>query len=483
MAVPRFEQVSFNAGISKFEDRGPDGSSKFLSALDIRRNVNSLYCAQALTDDLAAGTMTDLSLFQVPSFDGNTYHGCRDGKIFSRHPDGTYHLVYTDSEQIRGMSEYYDSASSTFLIWTTPTKVHCKKLIGTAYSNSEPWSDVDNPVPASATAFPKTDLTSATWHTAKWALGNLYIANADKLALVGWDGSYTNTALQLTPESLTKCMIEKGIYMYIGCDRKGNLNFSSAFAWDGGQAQNFNDQNIVSIKSINAMIDTEIPLAQVGTDGEVMYVDMSTKLPLYRFPGGGQVNPDGVDADSGMSLFGVYGNGTGNTGVYSVGRREKDRTYCVSFEYPLDCDEIGSVKKIGSDVFVTYKKGINYGVKHIDVNNKATGIFQTLDWKARVAGGETIPTWANIILTSTPLPSGCSVDVYRRMDKVITGGDDGNGFYQCNITDLTPSVITPGALEMTYLSGDKGKIAELKLVLHPNGNLSPEVLKIEWLMP
>ena len=140
----------FRGGISDYQNAGVLGSFKFGSNLDIRNDNDSLKSGQALADDLASGTMTDIALFIVNASDGNSYHFCRDGKIFKRTSTGTYTLVYTDSSGvITGAAEWVNDNGNKFLYWSTLTKLHRKEIPG--LSN---WTDVDATV--NGQTYPKT---------------------------------------------------------------------------------------------------------------------------------------------------------------------------------------------------------------------------------------------------------------------------------------------------------------------------------------
>src|SRR3990167_1858829 len=214
-----FRIKSFRGGLSDWENTGIAGSFKFASNIDIRKAIDSLSCQQTLTDDLAAGTMTGLDLFIVNCSDGSSYHFCANGRIYKRTSAGVYSLVYTDSDSvITGAAEWFNNAGNKFLYWTTATKLH-RIRVDTA--PEEPWvASVDATV--NGQTYPKTNLTSATWHTMKQINGNLYIANSALVAMVGYDDSYTTSALALIPSNVAKCLMEYGGYAYIGCSRVDN---------------------------------------------------------------------------------------------------------------------------------------------------------------------------------------------------------------------------------------------------------------------
>jgi len=456
-----FVLKSFRGGLSDYENVGAYGSFKFGSNLDIRKDTDSLSCQQVLTDDLASGTMTGLALFIVNASDGNSYHFCRDGKIFKRTSAGTYTLVYTDAENlITGAAEWYNDVNDTFLYWTTATKLHRKRILGTGYTDTD-WTDVDALV--NGQVYPKTTLTSATWHTMAQIKGNLYIANYNTLAEVGWDDSFTNNALQLIPRNVSKCLMEYKTYGLIGT---GGNKPAFLFGWDASQSLNWNTKEPLSL-GVNALCAAEYPLMQCGDEGQLFLADINNyPQPLTHFPGGGSVDPDGVEVDRGMALFGVFGNGTGKSGIYSYGRIRKNDKVVLNLDHAFDCDEIGSVKMVGTTLLFSYKNVSSYGVKKVDTTLKSIGTYQSLDLIAPKMPKE--PRWEYVRLVTASLPASCSIEVWRKIDK--TGS-----FTQANLQGGGLTFTTTGGKEAIFLLGDTGKICEIKIILNPSENSCPEV--------
>ena len=458
-------------GLSDFENKGVAGTFKFGKNLDVRKEMDSLSCQQALVDDLAVGTMTGLSLFTVNCSDGNSYHFTRDGKIYKRTSLGVYSLVYTDADGvITGACEWVNNQGHKFLYWATLSKLRRKQIAG-----ASDWSDVDATV--NGQAYPKTNLTATTWHTMLEMSGALYICNASTLALVGFDDSYTNNALQLVPGNNAKCLMEYNNYAYIGCSRDDNSQRGYLFAWDMSQSLNWNAKRKQGGTPVNALIDSEYPLAQVGTNGKVKLCDVSQyAVPIRAFVGGGYVNPDGVEADD-LAYFGVFGStadtdGTTRTGIYTFGRIHHNANPVMNLEYGLDCDEIGSIKKVGSDLLISYyKSGSGYGVKKVSTSTKATGLYRSIDFRSPTSQRERV--WSQVRLVMKELPTGCSVSVKRRMDKK---GD----WLSCKLPSTQSTTFsTVGGTEAIFLLGDKGKFCEVEITLTPSGNTTPEIYYFE----
>lgn len=494
-----FHLRSYLGGQSDYEDKGIAGAFKASKNLDIRKQKDTLSAGQALKDDFALGAqdangqgMTANPLFIVPSSDGNTYILTGDGKIFRRNSSGVYLKVYTDPSEsglINGAAEWYDSSGFTYLVWSTATRLNIKKLIGPSYTQTEPWNDVNT---ASTGTWPKTNLTSVTWHTMAMANGVLEICNGNVMALVGYDLSYTNNAVALIPGNLGKCIVERSKYGLIGCYRADNKDESALFSWDG-IGLHWNDKQIIKFGALNAMIDTEIALAQIGTNGQLYISDFNSPMPFRQIRGGGQADPDGVCSYHGMALMGIYNNtndlhGVLGNGVYSIGRINKNAPLVLNLEYQLTCDRITSVKTVGTDILIGYKLGSQYGVKIVDTATKADAIYQTLDLVAPL-GTRRYPiplgrmlNWVKVDLECQPLPAGCKVEVWYKIDKATTGGTNNDGWIQANMqignTLGGTQFQDTGKQNAVFYVSQNGRVLELMIKLFSSGNYSPEVNEV-----
>lgn len=472
-------------GLSDYEDKGHKGAFKFGSALDVRRNRDTLKAGQGLTDDLAVGGNMNASVVDV-AFDkeGNSYWGLTNGKILKRTSDGTWSLPYTDVEgDLRGIGVWGNDQGEQGIYWTTPTKIHRKPLPGNAT-----WSvDLDANAGSPAQTYPKTNLTNTPNHLMKPVGGAFYINNGEAIAFIGYDESYTNNALQLLPDSLATVLLDDGLYGIIGANLSSDREESWLYTWDS-IATSYNDRVQLPFKDINVLVKGEFVVVQFGSNGELYFVGDSGRLPIRSFSGGGQVGNSGADIDGGLVLLGAYGNTESRqSGVYTFGRKKKNADFILNLEYPLVCDSISAVKKAGSDRLIAYKSGSNYGVKKVDTSNKyTTATYESLDLKIPTTLGE-VPVIDSISLDMVPLPAGCSVEVWRRVDKqesadgttyagVSTGLND--GWFQCSTAEGTGSFSTEGGVEAVFNVGDKAKILEIRVVLNCSGNSSPEILSI-----
>jgi len=537
-----YEVQSFSGGLSDYTDRGIRGSFKFGANLSVRRLIDSLTPGQALLDEGlkeysqspsasispstsvsksispsasvspsssspssspspstgtssspslsaslslslspsitpsssispspspsgGAGVTTvfqDLIRFFVKCTDGFTYGFGSTGYVYRRDDSSSWIQVYKDPDgEIKGAYEWPSITGETFIYWATAKKLHRKRIPGLAN-----WNDVDQ---GGTGTWPKTDLIDATWHTMRECGGSLIIANGPYLALVGYDQSYTREALDLIPGNIATTIVERNGRTIVGTSRVSDPS-----------------------KSINAAIDCEVPLAQVGDDGQIYFANMTDTIPVKAFPGGGKCNPGGVcnsiepvtffeweqtalnwidKQDVGnLALFGVYNATTGKNGVYSYGRTDKNKPFILNLDYELQVDEIGAIVIVDGLLLISYRDGADFGVKAVDQNTKATGIYEGLDFKAPAKIPAKITVWNNVELHMKPLPAGTSVEFYYRMDR--------NG-------DYVRARTLDGELRFEKTGGDKaqfsimaeGEIFEHKIVLNPSFNVAPDIYR------
>lgn len=525
-----YEIKEFAGGISPWSDRGTRGSAKFLQNIDIRKSVDTLSCGQALTDEgilgishssspsvspsssLSASASVSASVSLSNSFsasqspsasasrsasksaspsasqspshsvsaspspsaglfnvfegliiafvkcsDGNTYGFDNVGFIYRRLPGGFWRNVYKDvNGAIKGAEEKPSSAGGTYLQWATNNHIMRKPIPGLS-----DWSDVE--VIAS-------NLTGADWHTMRQIGGSNMISNGPFLAMVGYDDSYTNEALDLIPGNISKTIIE----------RNGRAVIGTVKAWD-------------TSRGVNGMIDSEQPLAQIGDNGEVFFANFTDSMPVFTFPGGGKVNPGGVANEvdqvnifdweqtsitwidkqtlGNMALWGVFNADENMNGVYTYGRKRKDQPITLNLEYGLEVDEIGAVVNVEGLTLVSYRDGTDFGVKAVDPDTKAVGDYQGLEFRVPIKKSEEITTFSMVEVFMNPLPNGTNVKFYYKKNKT---GD----WIQAYTADGNTAFTTEGGKKATFRIGAEIDIYEPRLVLTPSGNNTPEIYRI-----
>jgi len=356
---------------------------------------------------------------------------------------------------IKGAVEKPSSDGKTYLQWATATSVKRKPLPGAG-----DWSDVEEIA---------DNLTGTDWHTMRQIGGANYIANGSKVALVGYDDSWTNEALDIIPGRYIKTIVERNGRAVFGTYPAGYPN-----------------------KGVNGAIDCEVPLMQIGDDGELFFSNFTDSMPVRRFPGGGRVNPGGVanevdqieifdwvfETDSwidrqtlgNMSLWGVFEADTDRNGVYTYGRRNKEQPFTLNLEYALEVDEIGAVANVEGVTIISYRDGSDFGVKATDSTTKATGTWESLEFRAPIKKAEQITTWHYTEIFMEPLPVGCSVEFHYKLNHA-------SSWTQANTASGAGSFSSTEGKKAVFLIGNEGDVFERKIVLNPSANTTPTVLR------
>jgi len=446
---------NFRGGISDEAGIGIKGAFKNGQSLDIHKRVDSLSCQQAMKKESGA-TVTDLILFIVPASDGNSYHFGNAGKIYKRTALGVWSLVYTDSNgAILGACEW-----NGVIYWATGTKVSNKPFPGLS-----DWSDV---------AHNWKSLTSADWHTmivGAGVQGDLFICNGENLAMVDYLGVFTADAVKIIPNNITKCLESDDIDIIIGSVMGGDAEKGYLWAWNTLLA-NWKQRKKIPVKGVNAIVTTDIMLAQAGEDGEVFFSDMVNRIPAFTIPYGGKVNPGGVTSKGNLAVFGIYGSD--HCGIYTYGKTDRNRNYALNLEYILSMGkltgiEIGATEMVGDDLLVSWKDGTTYGVDVIDTANKADAIYESLDFDG---GSPSIgKPFTQVKLIMKPLPIHCSVKVKYRLNKtgafVKAYWGDGTEVYE--VTDGT---------KVIFNTGGEGEIYEVRVELYSYNDTTPEIMSV-----
>jgi len=412
----------------------------------------------------------DLIKFFVKASDGYTYGFGSAGYIYRRDADAFWQRVYKDPDgEIKGASEWFSSSGKAYLYWATNTTLHRKELPG-----QSDWNDVD-----ADAGWPKQDLTPSDYHTMTEVGGTLLICNGPKMAYVNYNDYYTPDAVHLFESKLAKTLIERNNKAIIG----------TYSATDTG-------------KGINGLIDAEIPLAQVGDEGQIFYGDMNDSVPMKALPGGGQVNPGGVTTlieqssllswdlmgpeeepevtaitdvktINNIALFAVYGADTGRGGIYSFGRKNKNHPFVLNLDYQIDADELGAVAVVDGTVMFSYQDGTEPGVKAVRQDYKATAYYESLEVPPNIKNKPSeIPVWKYAEVFCEPLPDGSNIAFQYKLNKT---GDFITATNERGDSTFTAREETKAVFNI----GETADIFEYRIILTPTGNSSPEVHRVK----
>lgn len=460
---------SYRGGLSDENSKGIAGSFKHGYGLDIHDRDDVLKCASTVAT-IDSSLINDLIRFFVPAKDGTTYAFGSAGSIYAisgNIGDPAVSFAYNDENgAIKGAAEWEESDGNNYLVWATNTSVARVLLNG---SKDVPW--------AGAVQDYKVTLDPADWHTMGIASGQLNIANNNFLATIGYDGSFDPSALDIIPGNLIKAIEERDDTVVLGSERDDNSEQGHLWKWIT-TALNWIQKKKIPIKGVNALVDTENLILQGGTDGELFYSDFVNSVPIARVPGGGKVNPGGVSIDNDLALFGFFG-GT-YPGLFSYGRRMKNRPTALNFQYRLARTVAGSsVSEIGAVAVVnglplaswatTDGSTTDYGLDCVSSTTRATALYEGLEFDAGVP--HLNKNFKTVNVNTAPLVSGTSYSIKYKQNKE-------SDWRYAVLAGNSTTYSTADSVQSLWTIDGLAAIFEIGVDLNPSGSSTPEILNI-----
>lgn len=464
---------SFRGGESDESDKGVAGSFKHGHSLDIHDRDDTLKCSSSVTT-IDSTTTNDLIQFFVTARDGSTYGFGDAGSIYAisgdpEDPEVTF--VYNDENgKIRGAAEWQESDGTNFIYWATNTSVARAAMDG---SIDTPWAA------GVATQDHKTTLDAAEWHTMNIASGRLMIANGNFLASIDFTGAFDPAALNIRPGNLIKTIEERDDLVTLGSERRDRAEEGYLWNWRI-TAQNWVQKKRLPIKGLNALITAETPLVQGGTDGEIFPADFVNSVPLAKVPTGGQVRPGGVTIDNDLALFGIYGGDF--PGLWSYGRRHKDRGNALSFTYRLQAtvdgstvSTIGAVANQNGQILASWGttdgSTTDFGIDGTSSTTRANALYEGLEFDGNAPYLR--KHFDRVKVTFSPLASGTSFSIKYKKNKQTTFqfavfGDGTTTFSTTNETEVVASLT----------DAVQAHIFEIGMDLNASGSDTPEIQSI-----
>lgn len=449
---------NFRGGISDENNRGIEGSFKFGYGLSIRARESVLTCGQALVKE-SAEVVTDLINFIIPCSNGKAYGFGNAGCIYER-SGTTWVKRYTDADgAIIGAAEW-----NGYLYWACDTEISRIQIsaIPAATWTTEVAHDW------------QTTLTSASWHTMLIACGALMICNDKYLALIDYSTAAFNAiALNLYPGNIAKCLDEDGFQVIAGLIDAGNAEKGHLITWETS-ALNWIKKKKIASKGVNALITTELMLAQCGIDGEVYFSDMISRVPVFTFPDGGFTLPGGVCERKGLAMFGISGNSSTKCGIYSYGRAKKNLPFALNLDYVGSHGKItgidyGAIEMVDGTLLVAWQDGTTYGVDALSMTVKSNGVYEGLEWD----GGKPMlkKTFGKVKIVMEPLAASCSIVLKYK----INGA---SSWSTAKTTDGASSFSTENGVRALFNIDEEGEVIELRVELTSSANNSPIIKSI-----
>ena len=458
---------TFRGGVSDESKRGIPGAFKFGQSLDIHSRDDVLKCGSSVVT-ANESLISDLMQFLVPAADGSTYAFGSAGSIYARTGDlndGAWNFAYNDENgNIKGAGEFELNDGTRYMIWCTNTSVARRNM--TTGEKAVPWTNV--------TANYRTTLNSVDWHTTLVAAGQFNIANGNDLASISYADAFTASDLDIIPGNLIKSLEERDDFIILGSERSDESEEGHIWSWIV-TASSWVQKKRVPAKGVNALITAELGLAQAGAQGELFQSDFINQIPLHGVPGGGQVYPGGASILDDRAVFGFFG-GT-YPGIWSYGRKRKDRPFALNYEYRLaktvagsSISTIGAIAVVNGDLIASWGttdgSTSDYGVDQVSSTTKASALYEGLEFDG--GSPHLAKTVDTIAFVMTQLPSGTSVSAKFKMDKE---SDWRYAVLGSGATTFSQS----GEVVALFNVGKPGRIYEVGAELNASGADSPEI--------
>lgn len=407
-------------GIADSEYLGMQNSVYRSVGLDLHSVPGLIQVAQKLTK--ISGTAIDgLCKRKIVCSNGETYFFSADsGKIWRVKTDFTVELCYTTTAtagevKCLGACEY-----NGYIYWATQSRLH-RILIANALVST--WTTLD----INWKNFSRTDIA---FHDMCVQNDILYIADGYALAQVEGN-TFSATALDLPyPIHHRISAINKYLTSIISGTYVASTVVEAIVALWNTWSVSFTFQDELPEIGVNSFLKTDnYVIANIGKKGN-FYIYNGQQMDQYkRIPGnwGGpfssnaaMVHPDAVANVNGMPLFGLS-NVSGDPtleGVYSFGSYSREYNKIIDLTYPISTGhtsgiEIGAIALVGTDMLVSWKDGITYGIDKIDTSNKfASAYFETRIIK--IDPGDSKEFLAEIYYRD--LPDGTTIKLYASVN-------------------------------------------------------------------
>jgi len=460
---------TFRGGISDESKRGIAGSFKHGYSLDIHSRDDVLKCGSTVTT-IDSTTVTDLVQQFVASADGSVYAFGSTGSVYSvsgNPGDPAVNFVYNDEAgNITGAEEFQASDGVTYMYWATATQISRRDM--STGEKAVPWTNVVNNYKTEKIS------SSASWHQMINSQGALVMGNGEGLSHFSFDSVFDPIKLNIRPGNLITALEERDDYTIIGSERWDGSEEGHIWSWIES-VTNWVQKKRIPVKGVNAIVTTERMLVQGGDEGEIFWSDFVNAIPLHAIPGGGRVNPAGVTIDNDLALFGFYG-GT-NPGLWSYGRRMKNRPDALNYQYRLAATVNGSsVSSIGAVLVLNGSPLVSwgttdgsisdYGIDMVSSTTRANALYEGLEFDAGATHLKKDIEMVKVI--TSPLASGISYSIKFKTDKesawryaVLAGG--------------STTYSTADSVESEWTIGKPGLIYEVGTELNASGADTPEI--------
>jgi len=337
-----------------------------------------------------------LCLSKVTIPNGDTFFGSStSGKIWKCTPAGVVTLVHTNTNgAILGMGFF-----NGYLYYASATKLG--RIAESPASSEASWSSQSD-------SWNTFTIGNTSYHPMVEQNLSLFIGDGKYVASVDSSGAFAGNALDLQTQHVITVLFPYENDLVIGTIVGSSNNRSGLFRWDT-YSNSWTVEDYVDEVGINCAIPSDdVMFLQIGTAGNIYYYTGSKARKFKKLKDASNIITTGVNAYASGNLDGIPLFGT-SRGIHALGRAEEIDPVSQVIAYVPSQGQgttVGAIATVGSQMFVSYKNGSNYGIDKIDTN-RYSGFVET-----NVYYGE--PDF--ILAHYDSLPSGTSISMSTSVD-------------------------------------------------------------------
>ena len=201
----------------------------------------------------------------------------------------------------------------------------------------------------------------------------------------------------------------------------------------------------------------------------MFFSDFNSASPMNSTLESMQVNPGGVTVYNDLAMFGFFGSGAQYPGLYSYGRKMRNRPFSFNYDYRLartiggsTISEIGAVWTAHTNFFASWKtvdgSTTEYGVDMLSTSTRASARYEGLEFSAGRSYIKRQYISAKFVME--PLPSGSSVNMIYKTNR--------GSWRYAQLPDGTSTYSIQGSSEADFIINDNGRIMEIGAELTPS---------------
>ena len=450
----------FSAGLAESKFLGVRGSFAKAVGIDIHSEPGTIKAQQKLKKDSGA-TVVDLIMASVHTSSGHSYHFGDAGKIYKRTSGGTWSVLatVTGTPTILGAAEHSDG----FVYFTYTNKVGRIQVSNDAVT--EGWNTLTNT---------NTNYGPVIYHEKRDAI---FIGNQELVARVTAASAFSANVLDLLGKYEIRDLTPYDIDVLVGATKTSATQTSRIFQWDGTSTSW--QLSWFFGEDIKWMINKGEKIFILAGDRGELYDFTDLENPLKKPPGSFSSTaifdskPNSKIVYNGLLHFGLF-DGSSDTpfpnGVYTYGSKDiKKFPMALNCEYVISANDttqitIGSISTNGSNLFIGWYDGANYGMDIIDFSNKYASAY--IEFLVIALDRNLKKVFDRFPCNFKPMPASCSLVLKQALD------------HASSFTTIATVNTTNNTDDNGTFDGDNvldGKIIQLRLNFGVNSNDSPEV--------